>query len=564
MLNKKQFILAFILIIFFAALLRLVGLTKLPPAPYWEEVALGYDAYSLLKTGKDHHGHSWPIVALESFGDYKPSGYFYALMPVIAVLGLNVEAVRLPSALAGIAMVAGMIVISQLLFFPDKKDKKSLWPLIAGLIMAISPWAIIFSRSAWEVNLATAMLLWAIILGIKTLRSKNLNYYWPHLLLLITTLYTYHSTRITAPLIGIWFLVNLLKQKIIKNKTQWIQLLLALSLTFLAALPMLLAMRQAEFRIRFAQTSAFNNSSLIEQSNAAKERLNNSLYARLVYHRYWFFLREMSTNFLSHFNLNFLFISGDINHRHSIQMMGQLYHIEIIFLFFGFVYLFGREKNNFNKFFLLFWLTAAILPASLTNATPHALRILPSLPVFILLIILGIKEFLNLIKPLNLNKLIRIFSIVLIVGLYLGEFTYFIHSYCKLYPQQYSQEWQFGYQEMLSALDNLKEQYPDLPIYMTREQGRPAMYYWFYQNTDPRLVQQAEASALKDQGEFLEFANIKFINGLNLAENKPAILVGSPAQIIQYQQSYPNRQLEIKQTIKDLKEEVIWQLAISN
>src|SRR3989338_88548 len=84
-----------------AAALRLFGLTRYPAGLNADEAALGYNAYSLLLTGKDEHGHSWPV-NLESFGDFKPAGYAYLLIPFIKIFGLTEFAVRLPSAIFGI------------------------------------------------------------------------------------------------------------------------------------------------------------------------------------------------------------------------------------------------------------------------------------------------------------------------------------------------------------------------------------------------------------------------------------------------------------------------------
>src|SRR3546814_592991 len=92
----RTYILLVLLVLFFSGFVRLFNLEALPPSPYWEEVAIGYDAYSVLKTGKDHHGTQLPVVAFESFGDFKPTLYFYATIPAIAIFGLNVFAVRLP------------------------------------------------------------------------------------------------------------------------------------------------------------------------------------------------------------------------------------------------------------------------------------------------------------------------------------------------------------------------------------------------------------------------------------------------------------------------------------
>ena len=54
--KKTLFIFLIGIITFFAFAIRVFQLEKSPPAPYWEEVALGYDAYSILKTGEDIHG----------------------------------------------------------------------------------------------------------------------------------------------------------------------------------------------------------------------------------------------------------------------------------------------------------------------------------------------------------------------------------------------------------------------------------------------------------------------------------------------------------------------------
>ena len=47
-------------------------------------------------------------------------------------------------------------------------------------------------------------------------------------------------------------------------------------------------------------------------------------------------------------------------------------------------------------------------------------------------------------------------------------------------------------------------------IYLTRELGRPSIYCFFYQSVDPNLVQQEEGIVKHNQGERLEYQNIKF------------------------------------------------------
>ena len=120
---KRKSFFYLILIILLAGTLRFYNLADNPPAPYWEEAALGYDAYSILKTGKDFHGNNWPLVAFESFGDWKPSLYFYAVVPAVAGFGLNTFAVRFPSAAAGTLTVVLVYFLAKELFYLKRKKE---------------------------------------------------------------------------------------------------------------------------------------------------------------------------------------------------------------------------------------------------------------------------------------------------------------------------------------------------------------------------------------------------------------------------------------------------------
>src|SRR6266404_9311757 len=85
------------IIVLLAVLLRLWQLGNVPPSPDWDEAALGYNAYSIMHTGRDEYGKFLPVV-LRSFDDYKPALYAYLTIPAISVFGLDTFAVRLPSA----------------------------------------------------------------------------------------------------------------------------------------------------------------------------------------------------------------------------------------------------------------------------------------------------------------------------------------------------------------------------------------------------------------------------------------------------------------------------------
>ena len=161
--NKRILILlAFIIIV--ASILRLWQLGKVPSSPDWDEVALGYNSYSIMQTGRDEYGKFLPII-LRSFDDYKPALYAYLTMPSIGILGLNVVAVRLPSAIFGILTVLAVFFVVKELF------KKNNIALLTSLLLAISPWHIQFSRVAFEANIGVTLNIFGVYFFLRAIRK---------------------------------------------------------------------------------------------------------------------------------------------------------------------------------------------------------------------------------------------------------------------------------------------------------------------------------------------------------------------------------------------------------
>src|SRR3989344_6012623 len=91
----------FIIILLAAVFLRFYRLDVIPPHPSLDEVSIGYNAYSILQTGKDEFGYKLPIL-LRAYDDWRPAHYTYLVIPFVEFFGLNVFAVRLPSVLLSI------------------------------------------------------------------------------------------------------------------------------------------------------------------------------------------------------------------------------------------------------------------------------------------------------------------------------------------------------------------------------------------------------------------------------------------------------------------------------
>ena len=113
--NKMKQKLTLIIIILLGFLLRVYKLDIRPLGFTWDEAALGYNAYSLLLTGRDEHKQFFPVV-FKSFGDYKPGLYVYLTVPSIKLFGLNEFATRLPSAIFGSLLIVMIYLLTLRLF----------------------------------------------------------------------------------------------------------------------------------------------------------------------------------------------------------------------------------------------------------------------------------------------------------------------------------------------------------------------------------------------------------------------------------------------------------------
>jgi len=89
------YILAVILIA--AAVVRFIKLDQVPPSLNWDEVAAGYNAYTIANWGADEYGNKFPIV-FKSFGDDKHPVHIYLTALIVKVFGLSDFSARAGSA----------------------------------------------------------------------------------------------------------------------------------------------------------------------------------------------------------------------------------------------------------------------------------------------------------------------------------------------------------------------------------------------------------------------------------------------------------------------------------
>src|SRR5258706_5069843 len=173
-------------ILLLAIFLRFYKLSEIPNGLYVDEAAIGYNAYSLLETGKDEYGKSFPIL-LRSYTMFAPPLYSYLTILPIKIFGLSVFSVRFISALSGV--LSTLVIYFVCKYLNLFRVKYTCYA--AAFLFAISPWSIFFSRGAFEANLALLLLLVAIFFAIL---AKNKIFFLAFSFIFLSfSTYAYHA-----------------------------------------------------------------------------------------------------------------------------------------------------------------------------------------------------------------------------------------------------------------------------------------------------------------------------------------------------------------------------------
>lgn len=467
---NKNIILLF-LIILLAAFLRFWQLGKNPPGLYDDEVSLGYNAYSILKTGRDEYGNFLPFI-FRSLNTYNPAFAVYTLVPSIAIFGLNEFGVRFPSAFLGTLTVILTYLLVRKLF------RKVSTALVASLLLAISPWHLHFSRFYHEANIMIFFTLLGLLLFLYADSQRRFLYFSAASFGIAFN--TSHGAKLWVSLFVLLILV-VFKNKVLKFKKQ---LLLPVVILIIFVMPQIINVRDS--LIRPSSVGIFNKANVFDT-----------------------FIR----GYLDHFSLNFLFTRGDYIGRHSVPGMGQVYIFELPLILVG-LWRLLRIKDQTSRF-LLAWFVISPIPASLAIPTPHAGRALTFLPLLSIFAAYG-WETLRSVEVKTIYKLSS-FVLLFIVAIY-NISTYF-HLYWKHYPKEKALDWSDGHKSMVQYIDKFYDQYDSIAI--TRNLGYSYIHLLFYMKYDPARYQiQSEDKNHFDKFEFF-IGRLQQIKGKTLVINTP-------------------------------------------
>ncbi|TSC88446.1 MAG: glycosyl transferase [Microgenomates group bacterium Gr01-1014_16] len=418
------------LILFLGLILRVVWLDKFPAGFTADEAGQGYDAYSILKTGRDSWGQFLPLFP-RGFGDFKPPLYMYTAIPTIAIFGLNEFAVRLPTAIIGTLSILILYLLAKELF-PEKIA------LISAFLLTISPWHMQLSRNAWEGGLGILLFPLGLYLFLKK------RYNWAFLTWGVN-LYSYHSWRIFT----ILFIVALvIRQKFFKP---------VLLIFALALLPIVINYKSVLKRA--------SDVGIFSAANTLSYLSNRKSPPTLFDNKYIFYADQFFTNYLSYFSPGFYFTGHRPDFSH-LNFPGTPLHypVEIIFIAIGAILLIRHKQFSY----LLIWLLLAPIPAALTESS-NSQRAITIFPLTVLLSAYGLAA---------LSRYYKVLIPVILVSFILLVQTYLI----KL-PKNPIYSQRVNYKEVFTKAIAINSKYDT--IHFSRVFSVPHIFVAFYSKWDP-------------------------------------------------------------------------------
>ncbi|HSX09861.1 MAG TPA: glycosyltransferase family 39 protein [Candidatus Saccharimonadales bacterium] len=447
--QKPWFLLC--LIILLAGFLRFYQLGVNPPSLTWDEVAWGYNAYSIGIDGKDEFGHFLPFTSFVSFGDYKPPVYAYLTVVPIWIFGLTEFTVRFPSALFGTLTVLVTYFLVRELFYTSNYRYRESLALLSTLILAVSPWHIMLSRAAFEANVASFFIVVGVWLFLYSVRVQK----WlmiASVISFVLCIYTFNSVRVVAPLLFVVLVLGHIKPLLTIKKAAITAFIIG-AIVLLPTVPFLLS---HDARLRYQEVNIFSDIKIVQTSNQDIANNHNAIWAKLLYNRRVLYTSVFLQHYFDQLNPNFLFIKGDANPKFSTQDVGQMYLWDLPFLLVGVLFFFRRREGKW--WIVPLWLVIGIIPAAISLPTPHALRSEATLPTWQILTAYGVVTMWFYLKRYQ-KYLLSFYFIILFLSV-----GYYLHGYYTHYPKEYSAEWQYGYKQAVQYIGAHQQNYKQVDI----------------------------------------------------------------------------------------------------
>lgn len=440
--NKKIiYKLLFLITVFFGVFLYFYKLGEIPAGFYIDEALPGYNAYSILLTGKDEYGKVFPLV-FRFYGSFNPPLYTYLTVIPVWLLGLSVFSVRFISSLAG-------FLTAIVIYFLIKESGliKEKWTSLISLpLILISPWLLLHSRVGYEVSLGLLLFSLGVVFSWRAINKKK-SFYLGFLFLSAST-YAAYAERFLVPFFLVGFFLIFKKRLLKERKKDFIK---AMGVTFLTQIPNFYLLSTPAF---FPKEELFGGGVITYLAQKGSLYLPYQISLGLSY------LREFLSQYATYFSPQSLFYLPDPDSQRSIPELSTFYFWMVIPYLVGLYALWRERKEKFSK---LIWLLLLIspIPAALTKDPFSTHRAMPLFMPIVIVIAVGIDR---IIKALSPKFLVTIMILAFAIS---GIFLW--RSYFVFLPNERSEDWMYGVEELSAEI----KKRPDTKFLIDQARSKP-------------------------------------------------------------------------------------------
>lgn len=453
-----------------ALVLRIYKLGTFPVGFHADEARVGWNALSILKTGRDDRGNTLALY-YNTFGDFRPTGIFYATIPSIAIFGRSEFAVRFPAALLGALTVFPLFLFVREISRKNRMENGK-WSMenLAALLLAINPWHISTSRATSEVIISLFIALWGFLFFLRFFVTAKRQALLISSSLLVISYLFYHSIRLSAPLFIATIIAFYWKE--IKSSRLTRSVLITLGALGVATL---LLVSNKEARGRFSQVSIFSDLDVkYELSRMPFEEGPNKVFiARAFHNKPSTYTRRFVNEYLKYFSSEF-FLNSAVPKpgRYQTIGVGLLTYIEFALLILGLIAI-AQKRSNLLPLLLLL---AAPIPAAITTEdAPNLHRALFMIPFLMIIAGYGFNWTIELWRKKSFYLVTCLLSLNLIFYLHM----YYVHA--KVHIPLYRN---IGAKELAIYLNKVQSSYDK--IILTNIPDDPYPWIAYFTGRDPK------------------------------------------------------------------------------
>jgi len=418
---------SFWLIIFIAAITRLIWFDKAPGSITNDELHYILTVKSVALTGHDFSG-SWNIftslIFTQPFGLLHSELPYLLLYPAISLTSFSIFTSRITYVIISIATVWVIFQLGRILF-----DKKT--ALIAAFLASINPWMIFIGRTTYEMVPATFFYFLGIYFLIKE-KSWRILISLP---IFFLAFYSYRPTKIIF--IPIVLAVSIYAYFLNKKQFSKQYLILNIICLFLIIFYIVLQLNSSQ-EARLSEVFSPFSQNITNSIQARNSMVQNGLLAELFNSKFFIYSTELFQKSLQTLSPSYLFYYGDS--FFFLRLHGPFYLLDAVFLLIGAAYLFIEKRK---EFFLIFALSIiGIFPEIFFNSRvllTHHIAIFIVLALFIIAYGVG---------RVGASK----YKLIFIIFLYLISFINFFQIYFFQIPFKSQGSFSFATRELANYI----------------------------------------------------------------------------------------------------------------